>query len=225
MKRVFAAIFLYTLCAFASAQTETDQSAAPPQDVLVGVQWEERPTARSFADHYPPEALRRRIDGGAVLDCDVRDDRRLACRVRSEQPDGQGFGAAALQISGEFLAAPQTLEGRSVVGGVVVLPIMFRASPPPSFRPPPLNIQPLGRYIERHYPARARAEGVGGRASVRCVVAERRRWSCTAVSEDPAGYGFAEALIAIMNERALRPGRDSTVGDQTDITLTFAPRE
>lgn len=69
---------------------------------LAGPDWRVRPTANAFARYFPSEAVERRIDGSAVLDCLVTDRGALNCRVMEESPVGMGFGGAALGVAGDF---------------------------------------------------------------------------------------------------------------------------
>ncbi|NDC60114.1 MAG: energy transducer TonB, partial [Alphaproteobacteria bacterium] len=50
----------------------------------------------------------------------------INCRVGSEDPNGWGFGEAAVKISKSFQMAPQTVDGRPVDGGTITVPITFR---------------------------------------------------------------------------------------------------
>jgi TonB family protein len=92
-----------------------------------GADWAQRPDGRDFARLYPARALQRGLSGGAVLICAVRGDGGLDCAVEQEQPAGQGFGAAALQLSAAFQLAPEALgaPGRAP-GDRFRLPISFR---------------------------------------------------------------------------------------------------
>jgi len=100
-------------------------SVSERQDHLEGSSWVEMPSAGDFAQHYPQEALRRGIDGAAMLDCLVNDDHRLICEVDSETPTGHGFGRAALRIAESFRMAPATRDGFATAGGRVRVPIRF----------------------------------------------------------------------------------------------------
>lgn len=106
-----------------------DPPPAPPTPaVLTGMVWLERPGARDYSRYYPPRAMDRGQGGTVVLDCLVSADGRISCSVVSEDPDGWGFGEAAMRISRSFRAAAQTSDGRATSGGRVRVPIRFQLS-------------------------------------------------------------------------------------------------
>lgn len=62
--------------------------------------WARRPTGRDFARHYPAEALEAGQSGYANLNCVVGERGQLeSCIVLRENPAGQGYGAAALEMT------------------------------------------------------------------------------------------------------------------------------
>ncbi|MBY0563021.1 MAG: energy transducer TonB [Hyphomonadaceae bacterium] len=91
---------------------------------LVNPLWIERPDGRSFARHYPDQAMAGSIDGAATLDCLVAADGRLRCRITMESPLGAGFGAAALRIASHFRVL-EDRSGASAIGKRVRIPIRF----------------------------------------------------------------------------------------------------
>jgi TonB family protein len=87
--------------------------------------WIERPDGSDFARHYPVEAMRNETEGRVALDCLIKADGYLRCAVASEEPAGEGFGDAALQIATRFRVAPEA-EGESAVGKRIRQSILFR---------------------------------------------------------------------------------------------------
>jgi TonB family protein len=75
-------------------------------------------SSATSASFYPPAAQRAGKEGRATVQCDVIDDMRLTgCRVLSEEPQGYGFGAAAvvrLQASASGLN-PAELKGHATI--------------------------------------------------------------------------------------------------------------
>lgn len=97
----------------------------PTPSVITNPTWLERPDARDFARFYPPRALERGQEARVMLACVVAADGRIACTVTSEDPQGWGFGEAAIRISRSFRMAPATRDGVPTSGGRVNVPIRF----------------------------------------------------------------------------------------------------
>jgi protein TonB len=111
--------------------TEIPVAVDPPPapvrpDIITNPQWLERPDGRDFARHYPPRALERGREGRVTLDCVVNADGRISCSVANEDPDGWGFGEAAIRISRSFKIAPRLENGAPTEGGRLRVPITFR---------------------------------------------------------------------------------------------------
>lgn len=100
-------------------------SAAHAQ--VQSVPWaREQPTAAHYRDVYPPLALSEGREGEVRLICTITDERKLACDVRSETPEGYGFGEAALALSRRYVVRGENEDARLVAGARVVVPISFR---------------------------------------------------------------------------------------------------
>lgn len=93
-----------------AAPMETAYDPGPP--VISTPHWLRRP--RDLERYYPARALQREIQGAAVLDCLVNTDGYLTCVVMSETPQGWGFGAAALNIAGDYRMSPALRDGVAV---------------------------------------------------------------------------------------------------------------
>jgi len=85
------------------------------------------PSIWAFQHAYPMNAMRAGIEGHVVIRCAVAAGGTVRdCVVLSEEPQGQGFGDAALHLSTLFRMKPMTRDGRPVDGGIITVPIGFR---------------------------------------------------------------------------------------------------
>ena len=121
--KVFALAVVLSALATVRAQepaptppAEVAPSAAPPR-VVASPGWLERPSGEHFNRFYPARARAEHVDGAVTVDCIVGADGLLACTVVSEDPEGWGFGEAALQVSQYFRMVPQIEDGTPTAGG------------------------------------------------------------------------------------------------------------
>lgn len=91
--------------------------APPTPSLLTGLVWLEQPRARDYARLYPRSAQDGNIQARVTLDCTVLEDGRMDCVVTNEDPPGQGFGAATLELSRLFRVGPTTTAGEPTAGG------------------------------------------------------------------------------------------------------------
>lgn len=89
------------------------------------------PSRTDLARVYPRQARFAGGPGGAQLRCRIRLDTRLdRCRVVGEDPAGQGFGAAALEVAVLFRFTPATRNGQPVEDGEITIGVDFPAGRP-----------------------------------------------------------------------------------------------
>jgi len=137
-----------------AASSESSDDAA----VVHGPQWLRKATGADVGLVYPREAARQNRAGRARIGCSVVATGHLKeCTILSEDPEGAGFGAAALKLAPKFQMTPILKDGRSTEGGVVIIPLNFI----PGALPPLVTLQE----IRRSDPG-----APTGRASVRCRV-------------------------------------------------------
>lgn len=126
--------------------------------------------------------------------------------------------AAAFAVISAVLASPASaqtatdpatlpevpqLAGAPAPASETTLPEVPRVDPPPA--PPVPDIlqnlmwieQPDARDFSRHYPDAAGRASMSGHVTLDCVVDADGRLDCVVTREEPAGYGFAEATLAI----------------------------
>ena len=107
--------------------TIPDPKPPAPDPVIRDPTWLKMPGAAEFARFYPDAAIRREIEGRAVIGCRVTARGTVeSCRVVSETPADARFGEAAIKLARYFAMSPKTVDGRPVEGGQVNIPIAFR---------------------------------------------------------------------------------------------------
>jgi TonB family protein len=100
--------------------------APPAPGLIVRPDWQRIPNAQDIAKYYPKAALKEDLAGRAVLACRVTAEGRLtACTAENVDPEGAGFGEAALAMSAVFKMRPQTRDGTPAAGGAVRIPLVF----------------------------------------------------------------------------------------------------
>jgi TonB family protein len=139
------------------------------------------------------------------------------------------WGVVALLITGLYLAfqhktptppRPAPAASAPDAAPAVALPGQVRTNPDWLRRP-------TGEDLYRYYPYFARVLRKEGRATVRCRVAVSGRVEdCVVVSEDPRGWGFGKATLAMSKDFPMRPATvdGQPVGDgEVTIPIHFAP--
>jgi len=103
-------------------------SAVPERPAVMGKYkpyWIEKPDGADMSSFYPARAARQDLNGRARIKCVVAADGRLAdCRVLSESPQGEGFGAAAVALSSKFRLLPPDVSVGSQPPEITI-PIVF----------------------------------------------------------------------------------------------------
>ncbi len=126
-------------------------AASPPGSTVTNPDWLMRPSGGDLAHAYPMIAAMFQIEGHATIDCLVDAGGALTnCAAIDEAPKSLGFGAAAVSMASAFHMRPKTVDGVSVAGGDVRIPIRFALpigsapeSPPALQDPPPPSQQAI----------------------------------------------------------------------------------
>jgi len=117
-------------------------AGAPPGQGLCGgaarvepPRLREGPSDTAIYMAYPLRAAANHLAGVVRVNCAVRVNATLYdCRVVSETPPGEGFGAHALDLTDLAIVDPLRCDGVPVSGARVIVPIRFEP-PPRTFRP------------------------------------------------------------------------------------------
>jgi TonB family protein len=234
MGNIAKAAALGAAAGLAWIMTASAQQAAtapkPGPHVVVNPDWEQKPTGANMSQVWPIEALKQRIPGGrAVIKCSVGADGRLTdCAVQEEQPQGAGFGQAALKLSSEFRMKPKTIDGQPVAGAEVTIPINFQiatgADSGQTYTAPDWLQKPSLAQMYFVWPRSAAAKGSAGRGVLKCVVNKQGlAQACEVISESPAGKGFGEAALKLTPTFLFKPAmlNGEPVDAEIAIPITF----
>ncbi|HEY3951314.1 M56 family metallopeptidase [Phenylobacterium sp.] len=218
------------LAAFAPPAAETGFVTAPD--------WAAKPKGEDVARVYP-KANQDRMGGSAAIDCRFAGDGRLtACKVASETPPGDGFGAAALALAPLFQAKPLSKSGEAVAGRAIRIPIRFLPAAPAAqvglvTRPDWID-KPTGADIARFYPAEALKGNWEGFVTLSCDVGKDGRLAgCSAKDELAPGFGrpadlgeqFRNASLQLASLFRMRPQTVNgvpTADGRINIPIRFA---
>lgn len=199
--------------------------------------WLRKPTPEELHVVWPAEAWRRGQGGMAVVNCLVTLQGRLtACRADKEDPPGKAFGAAAIALTPQMLMKPMTVDGTPIQSRVSV-PVTFEM--PAGARgddSPPIDVvraaiaweqAPSVADMAALYPAKAKAAGAGGAASLECNLNRKGELTaCAVMTEQPKELGFGAAAKALSKRfrapATLSNGR-SVAGAIVHLPVTFAP--
>jgi TonB family protein len=194
--------------ALALPQLSLAQKTQAPYDTAAT--WLRTPSNAEVESVKPAAAIKEGLDGRVTLQCLVTVLGALTnCTVASEKPAGKGFGEAALVLTPRFQMRPAMKAGKPVESWVAV-PINMSGS---GARPTDSFIRgsttagmhrvisnaawiklPTFEEVAAAYPAKAKAAGKTGRASLHCRFGkEGELRGCTTSQEEPAGYGFGAA--------------------------------
>jgi protein TonB len=103
--------------------------ASKPSPVISNPSWLAKPSAAQLGRLYPERAARNGVSGSTVMECRVTAQGTVAsCTVVQESPKGYGFGDAALASTRYFRLNPRMVDGSTVEGAKVRIPMAFTLS-------------------------------------------------------------------------------------------------
>ncbi len=172
--------------------------APPPVKPETGAIWASRPTQAQLRQAAPPGGAR------AVLRCHVEPAGTLsACTTLSETPSASGFGAAAAGMAPLFRLKPEAVAAETQDGAIVMSVGSFSFDTQPDWLR-----RPTQNELMAVWPRAALRKGVGGVASITCVVSTQGAlFDCVTLREEPAGLGFGAAALALTPQFLMRPAK------------------
>jgi TonB family protein len=231
-------IAVLAFCSVPAAAQDLQSEQAPDQrpTVITRPDWERRPTAADLSSAYPAEAMRVGAGGSARLSCTVETNGFLNnCQVAEEDPQGLGFGAAALSLAPKFKMSPQSVDGVPLGGARVEIPIGFNCG---GCRPRNVtgltqrtffnvlwtSTPSLDQWMSA-YPERARQYPVDANVSLQCTFGDEGELaSCFVRTEEPSGRGFGPAarrLASFFRGPELDQNEESTRGGIVILNIHF----
>ncbi len=204
--------------------------------------WLKKPTQADLEAVWPAKALKQGYGGKATITCVLTVQGALRdCQVRSESPEGGGFGSAALVLASQFMMRPQ-LQGGKPVESTVTIPINF---PKPDkatgshIRPVtdtelrgervytglPWRTAPTYADLLAAYPAKAREAQASGAVTLDCRIEKSGGLSgCRKLHEEPERLGFADAARALaprFSTPLLDSQGQSIAGSRVHLRISF----
>ena len=198
--------------------------------------WIKKPGPGDLAAVWPTEALKRGLDGRAIMHCEItREGTLRKCKVVAEEPEGVGFGAAAVALTPQYLMRPPTRNGKPVEGETVRFTTNFDPGGP---RPagalrdyrrtithPTFTAAPTRAEVAAAHPAAAR--DLAGRVTMDCEAdATGALNRCSVQAEEPRGRGFGKAARELAPRFRLAPtfpGGESVKGIMVRVPVQFSP--
>jgi TonB family protein len=172
---------------------------------------------------WPVEAAKAGIEGEATAVCEVGAEGVLStCRVISERPAGQGFGAAVLSLASHWRAKPKGSRACSAYFHESLISWSWSKID----RQADWAVKPWPGDLADYYPPEAEKARLHGSAVVECALAPTGKpVNCTATYENPAGAGFGAAGAAMAMTFEFKPAKahKTAVSSTVAIPMNFQP--
>ena len=108
----------------ATSPPPTGQAGSP--HLVTHPDWLKRPSPANMYEVWPAGAYYAHVNGHVVLHCVINEKGRLKQGAATvEEPKGWGYGAAALEMAGQFQMRPETVDGQPVAGAKIDVPFSF----------------------------------------------------------------------------------------------------
>jgi TonB family protein len=174
--------------------------------------WLSTPAAVDVDAAWPASAKSATRFGHVVLACRFKPNGLLhECSIGSEEPKGEGFGAAARALAQHFQADVSEFKPSDVARLQINLAIHLIN---PSARAPSRTLDRpewlAASAAEDVFPVRAAAAGLkSGRVQLDCLAdSHGRLTSCKVLSEEPQGLDFGAAALSVASTMVLNPWTD-----------------
>jgi TonB family protein len=198
--------------------------------VPAAMAWLQAPSYADMAAAYPKKAREAHLSGHVTVDCSFTNSGGLSdCTTISEEPKGQGFGAAAHNLARQF-RAPAELPLKTLKNADVQLPFSFDATvltdAKPAIGKPQWAALPSAQDTAAAFDAVTKG-GVSGtvRVILNCTVQPGGGVSnCAVAREDPAGQGVGQAALSLVPHFKITTWTTEglpTVGGTINIPLRF----
>lgn len=197
---------------------------------ITGVRWRDAPSFAQVTAAYPEKARTERVGGAVTMVCTFADGGAVrACRAEQENPKGYGFAKAAESLQPFFRTDEAVVDGRTLKGGRVFVPVTFTPAMLDTTEPvvgkPRWAALPSGDAMFGAYPEAARRAGVAGSVQLNCrVAASGVMEDCQVAGETPAGQGFGAAGLSLSQYFRLAAWSEEglpTIGGRVRIPMTY----
>lgn len=213
----------------ASAQPASPSSSGA--HIRTNPDWLQKPTIDQMMAVYPAKA--NGLSGGAVIVCTVQTNGLLrACKVKSESPEGHGFGTAALALASTFLMKPGLLDGQPIEAEVAI-PIHFespngnvgRFSDGGSVRvmtAPAWDKTPSVPEILAELDKKVGDKFADGSVTFQCTISKKTGLlsNCIRVSLSPGMSGFSDAARALTSK--FQANKEFLTGEKDEVRVNLA---
>jgi TonB family protein len=214
MRTTFIAAAAIGLTATAAFAAETAPKPVWGGDVAnlitpAKLTWTSAPSAADVAAVYPKKALAKGRSGRALMRCRLRTDGGLSgCVAVADDPENDGFAAAALALAPRFRFLMAGIDPRVVPRMGVDVPVSFSPPGGPRVVAEPEWVKTLpADQVQEVFPPKAAEAGLStGRAVVDCTAdAQGDMTACQAVQEEPQGMDLGAAAVRVASAMTVNP--------------------